>query len=91
VWPYKGAHAYPYTYFIWAYDANDLAAVKRGEKQPWDVVPYAGWSLTLPFTGDFMQRIEGATYDPTTNRIFLTQAHGDGDLPIVHVFDVRLQ
>jgi Big-like domain-containing protein len=91
VWPYKGSHAYPYNYFVWAYDANDLAAVKRGEKQPWDVVPYAGWSLTLPFSGDFMQRIEGAAYDPTTNRIFVTQAHGDGDLPLVHVFNVRLQ
>jgi Bacterial Ig domain len=91
VWPYKGAHAFPYVYFVWAYDANDLAKVKSGLLNPWDVVPYAGWSLTLPFAADdIMHRIEGATYDPATNRIFVTQAHGDGDRPLVHVFTVRL-
>jgi Big-like domain-containing protein len=90
VWPYKGAHAFPYVYFVWAYDANDLAKVKSGLLNPWDVVPYAGWSLTLPFSGDAMQRIEGATYDPATNRIYVTQAHGDGDRPLVHVFSVHL-
>jgi hypothetical protein len=87
-WPYKGSHAYPYKYFVWAYDANDLAAVKRGERQPWDVVPYAAWIVTLPFANGF-ERIQGAAYDPATNRIFVTQAGGDGDLPLVHVFTVR--
>ena len=29
----KGNHAYPYQYQVWAYDANDLAAVKAGSKQ----------------------------------------------------------
>ena len=31
----KGSHAYPYRYQIWAYDLNDFAAVKAGQKQPW--------------------------------------------------------
>ena len=45
----KGTHAYPYHYYVWAYDANDLAAVKAGQKQPWEVKPYAVWPFSLPF------------------------------------------
>ena len=37
--PSKGSHAYPYKYQVWAYDLNDLAAVKAGRKQPWDAKP----------------------------------------------------
>ena len=44
----KGQHAYPYRYQVWAYDLNDLAAVKAGTKQPWEVTPYGVWPLTLP-------------------------------------------
>jgi Bacterial Ig domain len=87
--PYKGDHAYPYVYYVWAYDANDLAAVKRGEKQPWEIAPYAYWPLPLPFT-DIRTHIEGAGYDPATNRIFVSQSFGDGDQPVIHVFSVRL-
>ncbi|HUE69432.1 MAG TPA: hypothetical protein VMP01_00975, partial [Pirellulaceae bacterium] len=36
----KGYHAYPYRYQVWAYSAHDLAAVKAGTKQPWEVQPY---------------------------------------------------
>jgi hypothetical protein len=35
----QGNHAYPYVYQVWAYDAAELAAVKAGSKQPWDVKP----------------------------------------------------
>ena len=45
----KGGHAYPYAYYVWAYDALDLAAVKSGQRQPWDVKPYAVWELDFPF------------------------------------------
>jgi len=85
--PYKGTHGYPYNYSVWAYDANDLAAVKRGEKQPWDVKPYDVWSLTLPFA-DPRVHIQGATYDPRGNRLFIAQSFGDGDLPLIHVFAI---
>jgi hypothetical protein len=86
---YKGTHAYPYEYYVWAYDANDLAAVKRGEKQPWDVTPYAYWPLNLPFANN-RARIRGATYDPATNRIFVSQAFGEDDQPVIYVFSVQL-
>jgi hypothetical protein len=80
----KGTHAYPYRYYVWAYDANDLAAVKARKKQPWDVKPYAVWPFTLPF-GETGQ-LQGAAYDPATGRIFVSQAFGDGELPVIHVY-----
>lgn len=81
----KGTHAYPYAYYVWAYDANDLAAVKAGSVEPWAVRPYGVWRVELPFSsGD--GRLNGAAYDPRTRRIFLSQAYGDGDRPLIHVF-----
>jgi hypothetical protein len=62
----KGNHAYPYRGYVWAYDLNDLAAVKAGTKQPWEVVPYSTWELPEP------QRASGVTYDPATGRIFVS-------------------
>ncbi len=85
----KGEHAYPYAYYVWAYDAHDLAAVKAGRKNPWDVKPYAVWSLTLPTPDTRGHYIGGAAYDPATGRIFVTQNYGDGDYPVVHVFKIQ--
>jgi hypothetical protein len=53
----KGTHAYPYSAFVWAYDANDLVAVKNGQKNPWDIVPYASWTTGFPDGG---YRVVGA-------------------------------
>ena len=44
-----GPHAYPYVYYVWAYDVQDFIDVKNGLKNPWDVMPYGQWTLTLPF------------------------------------------
>jgi hypothetical protein len=86
--PYKGTHSYPYSYYVWAYDLLDLASVKAGQKRPWDVRPYAVWSLELPF-GIADAHLRGATYDKSTGRIFVTQAFGDGPRPLVHVFTIN--
>jgi hypothetical protein len=80
-------HGYPYAYYVWAYDAADLAAVARGKKQPWDVMPYAAWPLSLPYTSH--TSIGGATYDVSTRRIFVSQTLTDGALPVVHVFKIE--
>ncbi len=83
----KGTHGYPYTHFVYAYDANDLVAVKNGQKRPWDVEPYTTWRFDLPF--QYEQRvIAGVAYDSETKRVFLTAANGDGDKPLVHVFTI---
>jgi hypothetical protein len=86
----KGTHAHPYEYYVWAYDASDLAAVKNGTREPWDVLPYATWTLRLPFSEPGDARLNGAAYDPQTGRIFLSQAFGDGEFPLIHVVSVRL-
>ena len=89
----KGTHAYPYGYYAWAYDANDLVDVKNNLKQPWEVVPYAHWEFDLPFGSDDAH-ILGAAYDPENQRIFLSQSHGDAygldPLPIIYAFHVNV-
>jgi hypothetical protein len=84
---YKGYHAYPYQHQVWAYDLLDLAAVKNGSKQPWDLRPYAMWTLDLPFSQD-THMIEGAAFDPASGRLFVVAANSDGPRPIIHVFTV---
>ena len=82
-----GPHAYPYVYYVWAYDVLDLVAVKQGLKQPWQIYPYRSWAFELPFQ-NLDRAIIGAAYDPATRRIYLSQAHGDVDSPIIHVFSL---
>ncbi|HEX5473153.1 MAG TPA: hypothetical protein VFX12_00715 [Vicinamibacterales bacterium] len=82
----KGDHSYPYVPYVWAYDANDLAAVKSGKKQPWDVKPYATWALDLPDTGQ--NYLGGAAFDPTANRLYVSQMSADGDNPVIQVFTI---
>lgn len=98
----KGVHAYPYVYQVWAYDVKDLLKVKNKEinpktglkYEPWDLTPYAHWNLQLP-TGNYstsLSRITGAAYDPTAQRVFITQDAGEGygmdPFPVIHVFQV---
>jgi hypothetical protein len=82
----KGVHAYPYVSQVWAYDANDLLAVRRGRRRPWQVRPYATWRLRLPFGSS---RIGGAAYDPAAGLIYVSQQHGDDTQPLIHVLAVR--
>jgi len=88
----KGQHAYPYQHFVWAYDANDFAAVKAGSKQPWDVVPYATWALPLPYSGVY--ELGGVAYDSKSNRIFVAEVGRVQSgcctfLPVIHAFTVK--
>ena len=86
---YKGVHAYPYVYQVWAYDANDLLAVKKGTKRQHQPQPYAVWTFNLPFEHTRSTHfLGGAAYDPQTQRIYLSQRGGDGPGPVIHVFKV---
>jgi hypothetical protein len=78
-----GTHAYPYQYQVWAYDALELRAVARGAADPWSVQPYATWEPALPF-GEDSAHLNGAAYDPATGRLWLSQAFGDGDRPVIY-------
>jgi hypothetical protein len=84
---YKGNHGYPYEPVMLVYDANDLAAVKAGSKQPWDLRPAARWVLPISdSTGGF--HISGAAYDPATNRIYVGQSFENGKNTVINVFAV---
>lgn len=83
----KGTHAYPYVHQVWAYDAMELLAVKSGQKQPWQVRPYATWQLPEMDSGG-SATIRGAAYDPATRRVYITE--GFGDAPVVHVYRIAM-
>ena len=83
----KGVQGYPYVGYVWAYDVNDLLSVKADRKLPWQVTPYAVWSL--PELGNYA--LGGATMDPETGQVFISQLGGDGgDLPLIQVFRVQV-
>jgi hypothetical protein len=81
----QGGHAAPYAYQIWAYDALDLQMVVTGQRAPWSVVPYATWNIQMPFE-PVTPKLNGAAYDPATGRVFIEQFRGDGDFPVIHIF-----
>jgi hypothetical protein len=81
----KGTHAYPYVNQVWAYDANDLLAVKLGLLAPWSVRPYATWQLP-DVSNDGHASIGGAAYDHTTRRLYITKRYGEN--PRVYVYQV---
>lgn len=86
----KGPHAFPYVYQVWAYDADDFLAVESGSKKPYDLLPYATWNLQLPYANATSPRVlNGAAYDPITNRIFVEQGCVDTACsPIIDVFQI---
>ena len=85
----KGTHGYPYHYQIWAYNADDLAAVKTGTKKPWEVVPYSYWKVNFPIEG-WKNEVNGATYDAINHRLFISMDHGDGTAPLIQIFSVNV-
>jgi hypothetical protein len=89
----KGQHAYPYNYQIWAYDLNDFAAVKAGQKQPWEVVPYGVWPLTFP-TPEAAVQIGGVAYDAARQLLYVTQMMADRDgygyRPVIHALKITV-
>lgn len=81
----SGEHAYPYVHQVWAYDANDLLRSRQGQLAPWDVRPYATWRLTEMNDSD-SAKMAGATYDPATRRLYVTEEYGEE--PRVHVYEI---
>lgn len=89
--PGNGFHAYPYSYRVWAYDLNDLEAVRLGTKQPWEPQPYEVFELPIPNPWP-ARWLGGAGYDEANNRITVCQQDDGGDnggWPIFHVFGVN--
>ena len=60
----------------------------------WEILPYGVWELNFPFAND-NPSILGAAYDPSTQRIYISQDGGDkpgccGHLPLIHVYHVNI-
>jgi hypothetical protein len=89
----KGSHAYPYRFQVWAYDLNDFASVKAGQKRPWEVVPYGVWPLTLP-TPARQWLIGGVGYDAERQILYVSQRDANrGEFtssPVIHAFTLRV-
>lgn len=85
----KGQHAYPYRYQMWAYDVSELADVRSGRRDPWEVKPYGVWPFDLP-TPDTSTRLLGVAYDAAGRRLFISQRGADRDTyasrALIHVF-----
>jgi hypothetical protein len=86
----KGNHQYPYIYFIWLYDIEDLVDAYNDIVAPYDVLPYAGGTFTFPVaaptTGsEALVNITGADYDPATRSLYLVQSNIDKIQPCCNV------
>ncbi len=85
----KGQHAYPYTSQVWAYDLTDFLAVRKAQRQPWEIVPYATWPLALPVdTG--ANQLSSVAYDAARQLVYVLQTGADTDgynyRPLIQVF-----
>lgn len=91
--PEKGPHAYPYTGQVWAYNVDDVARAAH----PYDVRPYAVWSILGEWMADaFQPAIGGVAYDPQRQLIYVSllspdEYEGNQSLrPLMHVYKVEL-
>jgi hypothetical protein len=83
----KGDHAYPYTEFAWFYNVNDMIAVRQGQKQPWDIVPYTGWAFKVFGDGSGGKPV-GVAWDAATRLAYMVVPATNGVAPLVHVWRV---
>jgi hypothetical protein len=82
----KGDHCPPYQTSVWAYDANDLTAAASGSVLPWNVLPYAQWTLNFPFPQWGKPNIIGAAFDCVGGRLFLAQIRANSEQTAIHVY-----
>ena len=77
--------------YYWLWDVEDLVAVKEGRMQPHEVRPYDYGRFEIPFDTN---SIGGGSYDPESNRLYLTAQAADRDQgqysnpPIIMVYEV---
>ncbi|MBZ0269934.1 hypothetical protein K8I85_17415, partial [bacterium] len=90
----KGFHCDPYEAQFLFYNPNDLAAVARGDRQPWEVLPYAT-IVPSDLWPQCMVRPNCAAFDAERGLLYVLQYNG-GRIPadngtrvtVVHVFRV---
>jgi hypothetical protein len=85
----RGPHIFPRVGKMWAFNADDLVAVKNGQKTYRQVGPYSAWSFTYPYSDT---DISGVTYDDDTKRLYISQNNqtGGGSVGVVHVYQITV-
>jgi len=86
----RGPHNTMYTYKTWAFNVNDLVAVKNGTKLVHEVKPYAIWEM--PEISNYATVLTvpegGITHDPVSNRVYLATYYEEN--PRIEVFQITL-
>jgi len=83
----KGYHCTPYETQFLFYDPSDLAAVARGKKKYYEVLPYLIFRPKDFFWSSCSGRVGGAAFDRKRGHLYIVQRKGEN--PVVHVFSVR--
>lgn len=90
----KGFHCDPYEGQFLFYNPNELAAVARGERNPWEVLPYAT-VVPQDFWPKCMVRPNCVAYDRERGILYVLQYNGGRipldagtRVPLVHVFRI---
>jgi len=65
-----------YNYY-WLWDVNDLLAVKNGQMNAYDVMPYAYGKFNAPFQGKGLKKIIGGSFDDQKSILYLTLEDAD--------------
>jgi hypothetical protein len=80
----QGQHSKDWELSAIVFDAVDLARVKAGRRQPWNVKPVA--RLPLP-NAPKIGLVQSATFDPDTGRLFVAPSFGQPG--VIHVWQIR--
>lgn len=73
---------------------NNLTAVKLGIIKPYEVVPYATWTVSLPTGASQLSpgNFGGAAWDPVHRLLYVAQMNADQQAysayPVIHVFNI---
>lgn len=81
-----------YYLMYWLWDVQDLVDVRNGDRPPYSLRPYDYGIFKVPFAG---RRLGGGSYDPESNRLYLTLQRADREQgvyanpPIILVYSVQ--
>lgn len=80
-----------YDNYYWAFDMNDLLAVKEGRMAPHAVMPYAYGRLSVPYLKSGFNKILGGDFDAGRGLLYLTlsQRSAYGWVPSVAAFRIN--
>ena len=82
----KGYHGYPYTGMVLFYHPDDLAASLAGIVEPWEVLPYAQWTLAELWSLECPD-VGGLAFDEGTGRLYVAERlAGPFGQGIIHVY-----